>query len=240
PTYAASAHQQPGGTQQGYGPPPGYGGQQGYGGQAGYGGSPGTPPARRNRLPLVLGAAALVVALVVAGIVFWPRGSTPTGTDPVASGSSDTGGVTGGDPAVTPASPSSPLLARLEPEGFYAETCTGIPITDGATEQIRCTSNDTTAVPILVFQQFGDVPTYAGSLATVDTNTTGEDEDCAIGGDTSVEYAGYDLVCGTTTFEDGTTGYVVAWGTRTSMVQGFAAGPDPAAVYTWWLSNTPF
>lgn len=95
-------------------------------------------------------------------------------------------------------------------------------------------------MPAVVFQQFADVPTYAESLATVDRNTSGEDEDCAIGGDASVEYAGYDLVCGTTTLEDGTSVYVVAWGTRSSLMQGFVAGQDPDDVYTWWLTNTPF
>ncbi|GAA3230188.1 hypothetical protein GCM10017691_22920 [Pseudonocardia petroleophila] len=202
-------------------------------------GSPGSQASRpsgapdaggRRRLPLIAAAAALV-AMVVAGVLLWPRGSaTP---DPTAAGGGTGTAATGGGPA------AADLLAELDPDGFFAETCVDAPTTDGATEQIRCTTGDASVTEV-EFRRFADVATYGAALTAVDAATNGDDEDCAIGGDTFVEYAGYDLVCGTRVLGDGTSAYVMAWGTRTSRIQGYVAGSDPGEVYTWWISHTPF
>ncbi|WP_218604349.1 serine/threonine-protein kinase [Pseudonocardia abyssalis] len=249
--YGQAGFGQAGSGPTGYGPAsygPGPQGAGGYGsgapasGGAGHGApghdthgrDPGATAGRgRRRWPLIGVAAAAVVALVVAGVVLWPRGSaTP--------GATASGGATGTDTVATGGGPAAAdLLAELDPDGFYAETCVDAAPTDGATEQIRCTTGDASVTEV-EFRRFADVATYGAALTAVDAATSGDDEDCAIGGDTVVEYAGYDLVCGTRMLGDGTSVYVMAWGTRTSRIQGYVAGSDPGEVYTWWIGHTPF
>ncbi|WP_203567650.1 hypothetical protein [Aestuariimicrobium ganziense] len=103
--------QQGGYGQQPYGQPPqgGYG-QQPYGQQGGYGQQPygqpgyGQPPQKKNNMPLLLGAGAVVLALII-GLVIWgmnrddsagggttavPSTTAPTSTDPTAQTSQPT------------------------------------------------------------------------------------------------------------------------------------------------------
>jgi hypothetical protein len=205
------------------------------------------PPAPRRRPLVAAVAAAVAVALAVAAaVVLWPRGEVvteprppevvvagPTGAPP--TGTPQTG------PTVPPTSqPADTLVTRLTGQGYDPASCQDAQRTDGAVEQIQCATTDAGA-PVVVFQQFADPTSYDGSLATVQGQTSGTAAgDCSTGGDFSGTFAGYDIVCGTAVLDDGTAVYVIGWGEPSSLLQGFVAGEDPAAVWNWWLVNTPF
>ena len=163
-------------------------------------------------------------------------GTDTTGTD--TTGTTDTGGTDDTD-TDTGGTPTSTLATVLNGDGYDPQSCSPAELTDGAVEQISCATVSELA-PYVVFQQFADEGSYAGSLATVAGSTTGEAGECDAGGRFSGTFAGYDIVCGHAVLDDGTGVYVIAWGSPTLLVQGFVAGPDPAAVWDWWLAHTPF
>ncbi|MHA6783826.1 protein kinase domain-containing protein [Pseudonocardia saturnea] len=200
------------------------------------------PPVAPRRKPWVaaVAAAAVVALAVAAGVVLWPRGEVitePRQPEVVVTGPTSTPPTSTTVPPTT--QPAATLLTRLNGQGYDPGSCVDAQRTDGAVEQIQCDTTDPGA-RVVVFQQFGDATTYTGSLATVDGQTDGEATDCSAGGDFSGTFAGYDIVCGHAALDDGTPVYVIGWGSPSSLVQGFVAGSDPAAVWNWWLVNTPF
>ncbi|MDN5931615.1 MAG: protein kinase [Pseudonocardia sp.] len=201
------------------------------------------PPAAvpRSRPVVAAVVAAAVVALAVAAaVVLWPGGEVitePRQPEVVVTGPTSTPPISTTVPPTT--QPAGTLVTRLNGQGYDPSSCQNAQRTDGAVEQIQCDTADPGA-PLVVFQQFADASTYAASLETVDGQTSGEATDCSAGGDFTGTFAGYDIVCGQATLDDGTPVYVIAWGSPSSLVQGFVAGSDPAAVWNWWLVNTPF
>jgi serine/threonine-protein kinase len=198
-------------------------------------------PSPSRRWPLVTAAAAVVVALGVVGAVLLGRGETitepPVRGGVVVAGSSSTPTAT---PTPTPEpDPAAALLTQLNGSGYVESSCVSVTTTDGAVAQLDCDTIDP-SVPAVVFQQFDDTAAYDASLRAVANGTSGEPTDCASGGAAQESFAGYDLSCGWTTLADGTAVYVIAWGSPTSLVQGFVGGVDSAAVWNWWLVHTPF
>ncbi|MCX6463318.1 MAG: hypothetical protein NTW05_06970, partial [Pseudonocardiales bacterium] len=226
--------------------------------RAAYPHAPLPPAPPRRRTPLLAGVAAAVVAAAVAvAVAVWPTGgerppvvptggtptvTTPVTTPPTTTPPTTTPGTT--TPTTTPPTsttppPTSTLATALNGDGYDPATCQETGLTDGAVEQIQCTTVSATA-PYVVFQQFADTGSYAGSLETVASRTAGPEGDCSTGGRYTGTFAGYDITCGTATLDDGTEVYVIAWGSPDPLVQGFVAGTDAAEVWDWWLVHTPF
>jgi hypothetical protein len=198
-----------------------------------------TRPARRFRMPLIVGGAVLAVVAIVIGLVSFVRSGSPSGDSAdhqVAAGTSAT-------PTSQQPTPQQQLTS-LVPAGYPLGSCVVTPPSAGAAAAVTCGRNNDQDGP----------PTATYSVAS-DPAALRQAFDRAVAGSPPVICPGNiqspgpwrrnatpnqisgTLVCGMR--GDIPT---VAWtDDRTlllAVVTGDPRGPDLAGVYRWWTSHS--